>query len=436
MRYHCIPMKYSIPKGVFDILPKDPSPEGAWRASHLWHFLEETIHQLAKTYGYREIRTPIFERTELFIRSVGETSDIVTKEMYTFLDKADRSLTLRPEGTAAVMRAYLEKRLDQVTGSQKLYYIGPMFRYERPQAGRYRQHHQFGVEAIGDPNPQQDVEVIDLLCELYRRLRLKNLTVMINCVGDAATREKYREALREFLQPKLAELSEESKVRFEKNVLRILDSKSTRDQALLKGAPSIVDFLSEEARDHFEKVQKYLKQLNLSYQIAPHLVRGLDYYSNTVFEITSGELGAQNAIGAGGRYDDLTTLLGGPRLPAVGFAAGFERILQTMLMQEVPLPDPPHPLIYFIPIGPQAKDISFQLVFELRRKNIAADIEWNPKKVGKALEHADHLGATYALVLGEDELKSKEIRLKKLSSGEEIPMKMTNLFDFLHGLER
>lgn len=424
-------MKYSIAKGVFDILPKEPSGE-MWRLSHLWEYLEDTIRKLTKVYGYREIRTPIFEKTELFVRGVGESSDIVTKEMYSFVDKGGRHLTLRPEGTAAVMRAFIEKRLDQQIGCQKLYYIGPMFRHERPQAGRYRQHHQFGVEAIGDPSPEQDVEVIDLLCELYRRLGLKHLTVMLNSVGDGATRDQYRKALKKYLEPKFSELSEESKVRFEKNPLRILDSKDAGDQKLLQGAPSILDFHSEEAKHHFAVVQKRLSQLGIDYEINPYLVRGLDYYNKTVFEVTAGELGAQNAIGAGGRYDGLTALLGGPDFPAVGFAAGLERILQTMLGQNVALPSPPKPLLFCIPMGEKAKEFCIQLVFQLRHENIYAELDWNSKKVGKSLEKADHLGATYALVLGEDELNSQEIRLKKLATREEISLKIDQLRDFLH----
>jgi len=426
-------MKYAIAKGVFDVLPKDPTQGGEWRLSHLWHHLEEQIHVLAKSYGYREIRTPIFERTELFVRGVGESSDIVTKEMYTFEDRAGRLMTLRPEGTAAIMRAYVEKRLDQQIGCQKLYYIGPMFRYERPQAGRYRQHHQFGVEAIGDASPEQDVEVIDLLCELYRRLGLNNLTVMLNSVGDENSRESFRAALRAFLQPHFEDLSEESKIRFEKNVLRILDSKDKNDQKLLEGAPSLHDFLSEEAKDHFERVQTLLKKLGIHFVVTPNLVRGLDYYTKTVFEVTSGELGAQNAIGAGGRYDGLTALLGGPDLPSIGFAAGLERILQTMLAQKVPMPQPPHPMLYLVPLGESAGDYGLELTYRLRHQDIAVEIDSHAKKVGKALEKAVSLGATYVLVLGDDELSSGEIKLKKMASREEIPLKLNELEKFLLG---
>lgn len=424
-------MKYTLPKGTFDILPKDPDPDGNWRSSHLWQYVEETARAVSKTYGYREIRTPIFERTDLFIRGVGESTDIVSKEMYTFEDKAKRLMTLRPEGTACVMRSVVEKRLDQQGLPQKLYYIGPMFRYDRPQAGRYRQLHQFGVEAIGPASPEQDVEVIDLLFELYRRLGLKNLTLMLNSVGDADSRENYQAALRSFLEPKFQQLSEDSKLRFEKNVLRILDSKEDQDHRLLEGAPQLSDFLTEEAQDHFNRVKTLLGELGIKYEINPKLVRGLDYYNKTVFEVTAGQLGAQNAIGGGGRFDGLTALLGGPNLPSIGFATGIERLIQTMLGQGVPLPEAPHPKIFLIPVGAKAKEYCTQLVFQMRHRKIAAEIDWDAKKPGKALEHAMRVGATYALFIGDDELSSQSIQLKELATRAEIPLQLSDLLKFL-----
>ena len=299
------------------------------------------------------------------------------------------------------------------------------------QAGRYRQHHQFGVEAIGDSSPEQDVEVIDLLCTFYRKLGLKNLTVMLNSVGDAKSREEYRHSLRQFLQPHLPSLSEESQVRFEKNVLRILDSKSPQDQKLLENAPMILEFLSEEAKNRFEQVKALLTKLGLPYEINPNLVRGLDYYNQTVFEVTSGELGAQNAIGAGGRYDGLTALLGGPHLPAVGFAAGLERIIQTMLAQNVPLPPRPHPKLFLIPIGDEAKTICTELLFSLRHKGIAAEINWKSKKVGKALEQAALLQADYATVVGEEELSTQTLKVKDLATRQEVSVPLNHLEQFL-----
>ncbi|NGX39661.1 MAG: Histidine--tRNA ligase [Chlamydiae bacterium] len=424
-------MKYSIAKGTFDILPKDPTPDGAWRNSHLWQYVEEVIRDVTKVYGFQEIRTPIFERTELFVRGVGESSDIVTKEMYTFEDRAGRLMTLRPEGTASVMRAFIEKHLDQQKGVHKLYYIGPMFRYERPQAGRFRQHHQFGVEAIGDGSAEQDVEVIDLLCEFYRKLGLEKLTVMLNSVGDVSSRERYRKALRTFLQPKFEDLSAESKVRFEKNVLRILDSKNGEDQKLLEGAPSILDFLSEEAKEHFDRVQSLLKNLKIDYVINPKLVRGLDYYSKTVFEVTAGELGAHNSIGAGGRFDGLSSLLGGPDLPSIGFATGLERVIQTMIGQNVPMPSPLGPLLYFIPLGDAAKEFCLEQVYALRHEGIPTEIDLREKKVGASIERASSIGARFVVVFGEEEMLSKNLVIKELDTREEFSLSLDQLSHWL-----
>jgi histidyl-tRNA synthetase len=323
---------------VFDILPQEPQPEDGWRHSDHWQYIESVMRKCAADYGFKEIRTPIFERTELFVRGVGEGSDIVSKEMYTFLDKAERSMTLRPEGTASVIRAFVEKNLAQQPGLHKFFYIGPMFRYERPQAGRYRQHHQFGAEAIGIGKPEQDVEMIDMLYEIYHRLGLKNLSVMINSVGDEASRAPFRKALGDYLFPFLEDLSEDSKVRFSKNILRILDSKDARDQEILKNAPILEDYLSEASKEHFATVKALLFQMKIPYVVNPKLVRGLDYYNKTVFEVVSHELGAHNTIGGGGRYDGLTALFGGPDLPACGFATGLERLLQTMVGQKVSFP--------------------------------------------------------------------------------------------------
>lgn len=424
-------MKYTIPKGVFDILPEEKLPEDQWRTSDRWQYVEEIMRKTAHDYGYKEVRTPIFEHTDLFIRGVGESSDIVTKEMYTFTDRGDRSLTLRPEGTACVMRAFMEKRLHQMPGLHKYFYIGPMFRYERPQAGRYRQHHQFGAEAVGIGLPEQDVETIDLLCELYRRLGLKNLTVYLNSIGDETTRAAYRQALIDYLQPHFEQLSGESKVRFSKNILRVLDSKDAQDQKIVQNAPSILTMLSDEAKDHFTTVQKLLDKVGISYIINPKLVRGLDYYNKTVFEITSGELGAQNSVGGGGRYDGLLSLLGGPSLPAVGFATGIERILQSMTAQKVYFPPAPHPTIFLISLGEEAKSYCVELLFRLRHAQIPAETDFQAKKVGSALQLADQLRAEYSLVIGDEELKSGEAKLKEMKTRTEIPIKLDELISFL-----
>ncbi|HEX2579856.1 MAG TPA: histidine--tRNA ligase [Rhabdochlamydiaceae bacterium] len=426
-------MEYTIPKGVFDVLPKEPKPEDAWRASWHWQYVETVLRRCAADYGFKEIRTPLFERTELFVRGVGESSDIVTKEMYTFLDKGERSMTLRPEGTASVMRAFVEKHLDQIPGLHKFFYIGPMFRYERPQSGRYRQHHQFGAEAIGIGKPEQDVELIDLLCEIYRRLGLKGLKVMINSVGDEASRIPYREALKKHLQPHFEKLSADSQVRFTKNILRILDSKDEGDQALLAKAPSILEFLSDEARAHFEKVKRLLEMEKIPYVVNHKLVRGLDYYNKTVFEVASESLGAHNTLGGGGRYDGLIHSFGGPNLPSVGFAAGIERLLQTMTAQHVNFPAPPSPVIFLIPMGEAASEACFALTCRLRRQGIAAEMDLSGKKIQHGLQLAGSENARYSIVIGDREMETGEVEIKEMATRTSQKIVLSKLENFLKG---
>jgi len=424
-------MEYTIPKGVFDVLPKEPKSEDAWRASDHWQYVESIMRKCAADYGFKEIRTPLFERTELFVRGVGESSDIVTKEMYTFLDKGERSMSLRPEGTASVMRAFVEKHLDQIPGLHKFFYIGPMFRYERPQSGRYRQHHQFGAEAIGIGKPEQDVELIDLLCETYRRLGLKELTVMINSVGDEDSRAPYREALKKYLQPHFEKLSADSQVRFTKNILRILDSKDEGDQALLSKAPSILEFLSEEARQHLEKVKGLLELEKIPYVVNHKLVRGLDYYNKTVFEVISESLGAHNTLGAGGRYDGLMKALGGPDLPSVGFATGIERLLQTMVAEHVAFPPPPSPLLFLIPMGETASDTCFALLCRLRHHGIAVEIDLSGKKIQHGLQLANAENARYVAIVGDREMETGEVEIKEMATRTAQKISLSKLESFL-----
>jgi histidyl-tRNA synthetase len=418
-------MKYSIPPGVFDILPshtKEP-----WKNSTLWAYVESIVRQTAKEYGYLEIRTPLFERTELFQRSVGGSSDIVSKEMYTFEDRGGRSLSLRPEGTAAAMRAFIENQLHQIAPIQKLFYIAPMFRYERSQAGRYRQHHQFGIEAIGNGSAMQDAEIIDLIMTVYKRLGLQKLTLFINSLGDAQTRERFKAALIQYLQPHLSSLSSESQARFQTNPLRILDSKDPRDREIVASAPSILDFLSAEESIHFEEVKHSLDILNISYQVNPLLVRGLDYYNRTVFEVVAGELGAQNSIGGGGRYDGMLKTLGGPDLPSIGCGTGLERILQTMINQKVTLPPAEAPMIYFIPLGEKAKSLCFELLHDIRQQGVPAQMELSGKKIGKAMQFADQLGSQYVAVIGDEEIKNLAVQLKEMETGEMTTVSLEEL---------
>jgi len=420
-------MQFQVPKGLFDILPYGCKEE--WQLSDHWQHVEKIMRKIARDYGYKEIRTPIFESQDLFTVGVGQTSDIVSKEMYTFTDKANRKLALRPEGTSSVLRALAEKKLQMEAKVNKFFYIGPMFRYERPQSGRYRQHHQFGIEAIGIPSYEQDAEVIDMLFQLYSRLGLKNLHVELNTIGDAETRDNYRKALVEHLKPHLKELSADSKTRFEKNPLRILDSKDKKDHAALKGAPSILDFLSDDSKAHFNGLCKILETLDIPYTINPKIVRGLDYYSKTVFEITTESLGAQNSIGAGGRYDGFPALFGAGKLPGIGFGTGIERIIQAMIAQDVPFPTLTYPFVFFAPLGEKAKQVAFKLTAKLRHKGIPCEIDLAAKKIKDSLQRANNLGAIYSIVLGEKELEEKSLKLKHMETREEESVPFEGLIE-------
>ncbi|MCB1113737.1 MAG: histidine--tRNA ligase [Chlamydiia bacterium] len=421
-------MTYQAPPGVFDIIPQDL--KNPWKNSKAWAHVECIMSELAKVYGYSEIRTPIFEKTDLFKRGVGEETDIVSKEMYTFQDRGDRSLTLRPEGTAPVVRALIENSL-LAKRELKVFYLGPMFRYERMQAGRFRQFNQFGIEAFGRAEPEQDAEVIALSYEIFKKLGIKGLKVKLSSLGDLEARRRFKEDLVTFLKQHLEGLSEDSKRRVETNPLRVLDSKDEGDRKILKSAPSLHDHLSPESLAHFEKVQALLKALNIPFEIDDCLVRGLDYYESTVFEIVSEDLGAQNALGGGGRYDGLLEQLGGERLPSIGFALGVERTLQVMLKQGVLDTSPQGLELYLIPMGEEAVKKAFTLIHALREMGIACDLRLAQSKVGKGFSRADELGARYAAALGERELESNTLELKKLSSGEKTEVSFQELSTFL-----
>lgn len=407
-------MDISIPPGVFDILPEN---DEVWKSSYLWNYVESIMKNSAKNFGFHEIRTPLFEKTELFKRGVGESSDIVTKEMYTFIDKGQRSLTLKPEGTAPVMRAFIDNHLNQKAPFHKLFYVAPMFRYERAQAGRFRQHHQFGVEAIGIEGPEQDAEIIALAYAIFKKLDLQNLEVSLNSIGNKEARINYQQALKSYLQTHFDKLSADSQVRFKKNPLRILDSKDAQDRALLKQAPSILDFLSESSKKHFEDVQKYLTLLKIPYKVTHQLVRGLDYYNETVFEVTSSHLGAQNSICGGGRYDGLLKSLSGPDLASTGFALGIERVLQTMLAQKVPLPQKPQCALFLIPLGGKAKEVCFSIQNDLREGGISVQTDFSGRKLNKVMNYANQIGAKYTAVIGDTELEKEEVNLKEMATG-------------------
>lgn len=396
--------KITAPRGTQDLFP----PE-----SGRWQELESRIHVVARRYGYGEIRTPLFESTELFVRGVGETTDIVEKEMYTFIDKGERSMTLRPEWTAPVMRAALQHNLF-AQGPQRLYYTGPIFRYERPQAGRYRQAHQFGIECTGFAGPEADVEVISLAMHLFRSYGLTPV-LNLNSIGDQACRPAYRQALLEHFRPHAQSLSEDAQRRLERNPLRLLDSKAPQDQPFLDSAPTFEQHLCDACREHFESVKHYLTQLGIPYVVNPRIVRGLDYYTRTVFEFISDALGAQNTVCAGGRYDDLIESLGGPATPSVGFALGIERLLMTIAGSGA-APQLERTGIQVIALGQQARGVLVILAALLRYAlSIPIFMDFEERKLLAQLKIADRNNARYALIVGSEELQQGQAVLRDLS---------------------
>lgn len=422
-------MKAASPTGLFDILPRDQKEP--WREGHVWRHVEAAIHDVTSFYGFEEIRTPIFERTELFEKGTGADTDIVTKEMYTFEDRGNRSMTLRPEGTPPVMRAFVEHQLQNLGYIQKLFYIGPMFRYERPQAGRYRQHHQFGAEVVGVKGPEQDAELIDMLMTLYNKLGLKGVKVMLNSLGDEESRGAFRYALKRYLDPYAKDLSEDSQRRLETNPLRILDSKHPADQEIITDAPTILDFLDTDSRAHFEEVQRLLTDINVPYEISPRLVRGLDYYNKTVFEVVSSSLGAQNAIGGGGRFDGLLKTLGGPDLPSIGFATGLERVIQSILAEKAEITEAKRATVTLIPIGDAAREAGFRLIKQLREKGVRSVMDFTGRKIAKAMNSANQSGVPYVVVLGDEEVESGIVKVKDMATGEEEVITMDGLSTYL-----
>ncbi len=409
-----MPSKINAPRGTADVLPAD---------SVRWQELEARARALAADYGYGEIRTPIFESTELFVRGVGELTDIVEKEMYTFTDKGGRSITLRPEWTAPVVRAALEHNLF-ASGPQRMYYIGPIFRYERPQRGRYRQSHQFGVECFGFSGPEADVEVISLAWALVRAYGIEDAALNINSIGDASCRPRYREALVAHFGPHKSRLSAESQLRLERNPLRILDSKDPKDIPFIRTAPTFESVLCDACREHFEAVKSGLTELGVPFTVSPGIVRGLDYYTRTVFEIVSGALGAQSAICGGGRYDDLVHSLGGPDVPAVGFALGLERflmMLQALGAQAVPA----RRGVQVVALGEPARARVLPLLSRLRERGVRAFIDFDDRKLVAQLKIADRNNARFALILGSDELVHDQIVLRDLQTrtDERLPLR-------------
>lgn len=418
-------MSFQIPRGTQDILPGEVEK---------WQYIENTARDLCSRYQYKEIRTPIFEHTELFSRGVGESTDIVQKEMYTFQDRKGRSITLRPEGTASTVRSFVEKKL-YANPSQptKLYYIGPMFRYERPQTGRFRQFVQFGIEALGSNDPAIDAEVISLAMNLYGTLGLKSLKLVINSLGDTASRTAHREALIAHFEPRINEFCSDCQNRLQQNPLRILDCKIDRDHELMSSAPSILEFLNEESKTYFEKVQQYLTANGISFEVDQNLVRGLDYYNHTAFEIMSDAkgFGAITTLCGGGRYNGLSQEIGGPETPGIGFALSIERLLSALEAESVELPISSAIDCYIVTMGDQAKDRAVSLLYDMRNAGFKAEKDYEDKKMKAQFKAADRHNAKFVAVLGDDELEKNVIAVKNMDTGEQEEIGIDQLISYL-----
>ena len=415
-------MAYQRPKGTNDILPGE---------SEKWQTIEQTARKLFNQYQFHEIRTPIFEHIEVISRSVGDTTDIVTKEMYDFHDKGDRHITLRPEGTAPIVRSFVENKLygPEYPKPYKVYYMGPMFRYERPQKGRLRQFHQIGVEVFGSDNPATDVETMAMALQFFRELGIKDLRLVINSLGDQETRTAYRQALIDYLTPFKEQLSADSNRRLLENPLRVLDSKDEKDKAVVAGAPSILDYLSETAQKHFEAVTKMLDALNIAYEIDSNMVRGLDYYTHTIFEIMSDDpkMGAQSTICAGGRYNQLVAELGGPETAGFGFAMGFERLLMILEAQGITLAAQKPLNAYVVSLGEATNIEALQIVQSIRQAGFSAERDVMNRKAKAQFKTADKLNAQLVLTIGETELANGVVNVKNLATRVEKAYPLTQI---------
>ncbi|MFP4198623.1 MAG: histidine--tRNA ligase [Halanaerobium sp.] len=411
-------MKFNAPRGTNDILPPDTLK---------WQYIEKKTHEIFSNYNYQEIRTPIFEYTELFQRGIGEVTDIVEKEMYTFEDKGGRSITLRPEGTASVIRSFLENKIYGQAQPTKYYYIGPMFRYERPQSGRFRQFHQLGVEAIASNDPALDAEIISLGIRLLQDFGLNDLELHLNSVGCGECRPNYVDKLKDYLNENREELCDNCKSRIDKNPLRVLDCKNKNCQSVISNAPKITDNLCQSCAEHFDQVQDYLNILDLDYIINPLLVRGLDYYTNTAFEIKDNALGAQDTVFGGGRYNGLAEEIGNRDLPGIGFALGIERLLLSLEAKDIQLPVESGVDLYITVIGDRAKKESFKLLDQLRNSGFRTEMDYLDRGVGSQMKSADRMNAEYTIIIGEDELNNNSATIRNMKSGEEKEIQLNNL---------
>ncbi|MGL5870680.1 histidine--tRNA ligase [Clostridium chrysemydis] len=407
-------MEIQAPKGTKDMLPEE---------AYKWHYVENIFREVSKNFGIREIRTPIFEHTELFLRGVGETTDIVQKEMYTFKDKGDRSITLKPEGTAPAVRAFIENRLFNEAQPTKLYYITPCFRYEKAQKGRYRQFNQYGVEMFGSSSPSIDAEVMALAMNILKKIGLKGLSLNINNLGCPNCRPKYNEALKNFLKENYDGLCETCKTRFEKNPMRILDCKEKKCKEITKNAPTILEFTCEECNEHFDKTKEYLDILGIPYTVDPGIVRGLDYYTKTIFEILNSEF----TVCGGGRYDRLIEEIGGPSMPAVGFGMGIERLIMTLDKEGIEVPKEPLVELYLSGRGEVGVKEAFKLAHKLREIGVNAEINHAGRSFKAEMKYANKIGAKFNVVLGDDELESRKAKFKRMEDREEFELSLDDL---------
>ncbi|MBQ6826106.1 MAG: histidine--tRNA ligase [Clostridia bacterium] len=409
-------------KGTNDILPDN---------SHNWQFVEGKMLETANNYGFNEIRVPVFEHTEVFLRSVGDTTDVVQKEMYTFDDKGGRSITLRPELTAGVIRSAIEKGLVNNALPVKVCYIGGCYRYEKPQAGRLREFHQFGVECIGAASPNADAEVISLARQVLENIGIKKISLEINSIGCPLCRKNYHKALKEYFEGKKAELCGTCLDRLDRNPMRILDCKSPICSEIASRAPVVLDYLCDDCRDHFEKVKKNLDAMDIGYTVNPHIVRGLDYYTRTVFEFVSGDIGAQSTVCGGGRYDGLIAQMGGPSMASLGFAMGIERLMMVLESQKVELPEAKKTELYIAPLGDNAVIKASALCNELRKEGYKVETDICSRGLKAQMKYANKIGAKFTLVLGDSEVESGKAKLKNMASGEEREIKLSELVEEL-----
>ncbi|UTH10722.1 histidine--tRNA ligase [Macrococcoides canis] len=419
-------MMINIPRGTQDILPAETAK---------WRYIESKLHDIAASYNYKEIRTPMFESTDLFARGVGDSTDIVQKEMYTFKDKGDRSLTLRPEGTAAVVRSYIENKMNgDANQPVKLYYNGPMFRYERKQKGRYRQFVQFGVEAIGSENPAIDAEVIHMVYNIYKSFGLKHIKIVLNSIGDMDSREEYKQALIQHFEPHIDNFCNDCKNRLHTNPMRILDCKVDREQPAVKTAPKITDYLNDYSKDYYEEVKQYLDLLNIPYIEDASLVRGLDYYTHTAFEVMSEAegFGAITTLCGGGRYNGLLEMLDGPKETGIGFALSIERLLLAIEAEGIEL-DVEESVDIFVVTMPETVKEAVKIVAELRNAGIRADMDYLGRKMKGQMKQADRIHATYTVVLGSNEIETSEIQIKAMQSGESETIKLQDIASYIKG---